>query len=613
MTKSSEEAIITLVSDIIATDCLVIFNNITEQSARLRKLVSYTLPIVINVTAISTSQILITNKFLNGMTTASLVSALNTACGCTVYSSISIQYISADGYCSDANNPSLQCSFGVIKINPYLSTIGGYAFNNTEITGVEFGNCELLTQIGVSAFENTYIETLDMLSCDQLAFIDDYAFAATQIMRLKLPKNLKEVGHRVFHNAPLDEVYCEIPLGIPAIKGIVQDYHVLVIGCFGYTTDYFLYPTMSISPWMTTCITVIVVTYTVFHAIILVRRSCHHFSLTYLAISLLASLDLGSDVIHLLFGIYATKALYWTSFLFVLCIPVVYFILAVVFQHQLLPHFMVKWYFGRVLYRRCKWNVLWVWLSHENGVPLINNKRQKFTFDRHDSIPKLMIFITSWLVLIVLQVISLTPFFIWVMLLSPYYLLVILVGSFLYHTKLLCDKDVWNLWVALFTGRSNRYRKDSVYDTKLMNDASYLQVTLTSLPLLVIKIINYSQNNVRGMFTAVASYGYVIRYYYEYVSLYWPLISLLISALYCVFGTYRYAYLVLRYQYLIQEVPFAVEYKDPRKKRQSIGLVVTEEDIKYNHEAILPNRKHWKNKLIRAKLDCSMKSVSKYP
>ena len=99
---------------------------------------------------------------------------------------------------------------------------------------------------------------------------------------------------------------------------------------------------------------------------------------------------------------------------------------------------------------------------------------------------------------------SLIPFGLWLLVLCPYYMFVICSGAFLYHTKLLAHRDIWNTWVYLFTGRVNRYGKKGVFDTKLLNDAFFLQLLLTSLPILLVKITNYLQNDARGLYTSDA-------------------------------------------------------------------------------------------------------------
>jgi hypothetical protein len=278
-----------------------------------------------------------------------------------------------------------------------LASIADYAFNDTLISGVDFGECNALTEIGIGAFMGTYLESLDLLSCDKLVSIDDYAFKDSLISIVKLPQNLQvKQAKSVFSSNPLELVYCAAPYDdVLALTGVVHGFHGVVIGCFGYNSDYFLYPSMSISPSMTAVIIILVIGFIIPHALILLR-TYNHFSLTFLVASTLASFDMGSDVVHFLFSYFATKPLYWASFCFALLLPLLYFIAAVVVQYSLVPHILYKWYFGRIISRRCKWNILWLWLSTERGAPLVNHKRMKFTFNNHDSIPKVAYSLTHF-------------------------------------------------------------------------------------------------------------------------------------------------------------------------------------------------------------------------
>ncbi len=336
------------------------------------------------------------------------------------------------------------------------------------------------------------------------------------------------------------------------------------------------------------------VVFVLLHMIVLIR-TCKEYSFMYLVISSFASLDFGSDIFYLLFSNYRTNELAWASFAFSVCLPIVYFTYVVLIQHNLIPHFLYDWYIGRVISRRFKWNIFWIWLSSERGAPLVNNKRLSCTFNNHDSLVKVAVFITVWVALLAMQAVTLIPFFIWVIVLSPYYLPLIVIGSFLFHTKLLAHKDVWNMYVTLFTGRSSRYGKTSVYDTKLLNDALFTQLVFTSLPMLVIQSINETRGLGDITFGIFKVYAHI------------P-ISPIISGLYCAFFSYRYLYLVLRYKHSIQTMPFTLQ-RTIDNITKSVGLVETVEDIKHNKEAIPHYRRYWKARLAHAMLDDVMHDV----
>ena len=84
------------------------------------------------------------------MSTKKLISALNAACGCSDYNGISISFLSAEDYCIDKNTPTELCSYGHIKINPYLTAVRNYSFEKTYVEGVDFGDCDMLEEIGTS-------------------------------------------------------------------------------------------------------------------------------------------------------------------------------------------------------------------------------------------------------------------------------------------------------------------------------------------------------------------------------------------------------------------------------------------------------------------------------
>ncbi len=113
VTASSEEAIIELISSITGCDNVRLDYNITQDSVQLRKLATtYSFTMNVTLTAMSSSMSSMNTKFVTKMNTAALVNALNTDCGCTLYSGVTIAYISSDYYCVDSNTPTSACSYG---------------------------------------------------------------------------------------------------------------------------------------------------------------------------------------------------------------------------------------------------------------------------------------------------------------------------------------------------------------------------------------------------------------------------------------------------------------------------------------------------------------------
>jgi len=108
------------------------------------------LSVVANITTTSSSASAINKKFMESMSTKKLISALNAACRCSDYNGISISFLSAEDYCIDKNTPTELCSYGHIKINPYLTAVRNYSFEKTYVEGVDFGDCDMLEEIGTS-------------------------------------------------------------------------------------------------------------------------------------------------------------------------------------------------------------------------------------------------------------------------------------------------------------------------------------------------------------------------------------------------------------------------------------------------------------------------------
>ncbi len=470
-------------------------------------------------------------------------------------------------------------------------------------------------EIGYSAFAGQSIGTLDLSRCSKLERIDENAFYQSPIKVVKLPASIVVVGGGAIGDY-VEEAYCAAPVSDDVIGHVVYKNGVLIVGCYGYSLDSLLYPEMLIVMHQSAFIITAVVLFIGTHAILGVSARV---SMTYVAVSLLSAMDYGSDWFYFLFSTYMSMSLFWAAFVFTFCVPIVNFTVMVIVRHRLLPHFVFEWYLGRIISHRCKWHWLWIWLSTNKGAPLVNNRRQSFTFQHHDSLPKVFIFVISWAVLLGLQLLSLLPFIAWIILLSPYYVFLVIIGSFLYHTKLLAHKHVWNSWVTLFTSpRGNRYTKISTFDTKLLNYSMFVQLVVSSIPLLIVKAINgnvylhYQPSSTPGSKpSSLTGYTHVMIYAYNtYVMYEWYLISLVISLVFIVVGAYRYVYVVLHHKVTVAEAPFSVSFSSS-KDRKSVGIAASREDIAFNTAALMSYRKRWRERLIRNRIDVSMSSVLK--
>ncbi len=135
----------------------------------------------------------------------------------------------------------------------------------------------------------------------------------------------------------------------------------VVAGCYGFNADYIWYPNFRPSTASLPFVIALGSAFIGLHMIILFRCWHHPRSFTFSVVSLVATMDMGSGLFDLFFSLYASKALFWSTFTLVLLIPVVYFVFAVVVYHRLIPHAVYEWYFGRVISRKYKWNIIWIW------------------------------------------------------------------------------------------------------------------------------------------------------------------------------------------------------------------------------------------------------------
>jgi hypothetical protein len=156
------------------------------------------------------------------------------------------------------------------------------------------------------------------------------------------------------------------------------------------------------------------------------------------------------------------------------------------------PYPLIEYYPGKIASDKYNINVFWFWLTHGEWSPLINRQQQSFTFNHHDSIPKVLVFIVSWLLLIVLQLLSLLPYALFLgVVMLPYYATMLLVGCFFFQTKLLIYTPVWNTYMYLFTGKTNVFDKRGIdFDTSLLNESFFVQLLLLAIPQVIIKGIN---------------------------------------------------------------------------------------------------------------------------
>lgn len=173
----------------------------------------------------------------------------------------------------------------------------------------------------------------------------------------------------------------------------------------------------------------------------------------------------------------------WASVVVSWMLPSLCFLVSTVINNQLIPYYILDSYFGWwCLFKRYDLNIFWLWLGHSQGLPLINSRRLPISFEYHDSLPKLFVYVAIWLILIAMQLACLVPLFLWSLVLLPYTFVLLLTGLFLFQTKLLVHKAVWDRWSAMFTSRSGRFNKNIIYDTKYFNELLLTELIFNNVP-----------------------------------------------------------------------------------------------------------------------------------
>lgn len=150
-----------------------------------------------------------------------------------------------------------------------------------------------------------------------------------------------------------------------------------------------------------------------------------------------------------------------------------------------------------------------IWLSSNRGYPLVNEERLSYSFEKHDSIPKLISYWVLWIFLVAGQFAYLIAYVFWfginIPLLLPWFIL----GIFLFQSKVWSIGPVWNFWVTRWTGSDRFNQPDKVIiDTGLLNESLFSEFLMETLPQLIIQSFNNQLTNLWtpiGYFSAALS------------------------------------------------------------------------------------------------------------
>ena len=98
------------------------------------------------------------------------------------------------------------CDSKDIVIPEQITVISDSAFNEKEITSVDFRKAKNLTTISAGAFQTNKINSIDLSIATNLTTIGAYAFDENEITNLKLPSNIKAIGVRSFSGNKITDI-----------------------------------------------------------------------------------------------------------------------------------------------------------------------------------------------------------------------------------------------------------------------------------------------------------------------------------------------------------------------------------------------------------------------
>ncbi len=203
-----------------------------------------------------------------------------------------------------------------------------------------------------------------------------------------------------------------------------------------------------------------------------------------------------------------------------------------------------------------------VFLGHENGFPTVYGKVSQYVFTTNDNILKLVSFYIVWAIYVVIQIAvliaQLVQLFLMAMLTAifdPFIVFWLLAGFYLFQTKLLSIRPIWNYWFKVWTG-TDKFDKKNMIDFHLLNESFLAEFLLETTPQLILQ----SYNN-----TMIKSWSNVAYF------------SVALSLLMAINGIYRYGYYLLYKGLKFDEIPIEI----------SLGGIYT---IRFDDEDISSNK-----------------------
>ena len=88
-----------------------------------------------------------------------------------------------------------------------------------------------------------------------------------------------------------------------------------------------------------------------------------------------------------------------------------------------------------------------IWLKAIEGQPYINGNKFKYSLEEHDGMEKLLYYWLVWVGLLFAQISYILVIYpLWIVVYSVFLCLWLVIGFFLFQTKLLAISKLWNMW-----------------------------------------------------------------------------------------------------------------------------------------------------------------------
>ena len=274
------------------------------------------------------------------------------------------------------------------------------------------------------------------------------------------------------------------------------------------------------------------------------------------ALSLFPFLDIVSDMIYILsVKFWNIEILFFALFFFV--VPSSMFVYKLVHM-KVYPRF-IKYVGIEIM------NDKYIWLTvNSDGSPLINAERSTWSYVEHDGLEKLAWFWLLWIILVGLQSLFLLLGIVWYAVMTIFLLAWLVVGLFLYQTKMLAIGKVWNYWFYTWT-QSNEFDKEINLDATVLNESLFYEFLLETVPQILIQSVNNSLIY-NGRLPAISVF------------------SLSMSVFIAINGIYRYGYYLLWKKIKFDEIPLPLAV---RMQKINKSILPRRSMIARNLEAIV--------------------------